>query len=430
MESVTYKLEKSRQGEERLLNKAGETYPEEVSKIKEFLFENVTAKNLTTHRYYYYSVRLRKSLELLKSNFMNPSKQELQVYLTALTNTMKDRTVVDYIDSYKRFQKWNNDGELPKVCKILQFKESRKGKEPDDLITPNEFDRLINNSPAIRDKALISLLWDSGARIGEILGLKRKDITFDSDGMEIRVYGKTGFRKAFIVGSSVMFLKLWLKQHPVRDQHAYVFCLINQSQIRTGERRAKRQIGDPMNYDNVRKVLRTAMAKAGMIYIDEKGKKQVTKRIHPHLFRHTRASILANTMPEAPLEDQLGWVHGSKQTRTYVHLSGKQQKSAVLKAFGIEREDVKLETGTKRCPGCGNTLQKDVFYCPFCFTDFPDGGERTVSQYREHIFNLADELKLSQLKESYDAIVSKAIDKKLESIFSKMDKMAIKKLLS
>jgi hypothetical protein len=42
---------------------------------------------------------------------------------------------------------------------------------------------------------------------------------------------------------------------------------------------------------------------------------------------------------EAPLESQMGWVHGSQISRVYVDLEGKQHESAILKAYGIQKEE-------------------------------------------------------------------------------------------
>jgi site-specific recombinase XerC len=52
----------------------------------------------------------------------------------------------------------------------------------------------------MRDKALISLLYDSGCRISELLTMDRKDLGFDQYGAKITVSGKTGVRAVRIVG--------------------------------------------------------------------------------------------------------------------------------------------------------------------------------------------------------------------------------------
>lgn len=177
MESPAYDLKRMKEREQELLQK---TEPKEArERIKQFLEERVELKNLSTHRFYYYSVRLRKSLEIMGNKFLDPSLEDLKDYLKALISKVSERTVTDYIDSYKRFQTWNHKGRILKKFEILQFKPRKNGKKPEDLITPDEFNKLLNYAGNTRNKALISLLYDSGCRIGEILGMSKQDITFD-----------------------------------------------------------------------------------------------------------------------------------------------------------------------------------------------------------------------------------------------------------
>jgi hypothetical protein len=94
------------------------------------------------------------------------------------------------------------------------------------------------------------------------------------------------------------------------------------------------------------------------------------RRIHPHLFRHTRATILAaNNLAEAPLELQMGWVPGSRQTRTYFHLSGRQQDNAVLRSYGvkIKEEDKRFqERKPVTCPRCREDNPSSASFCHRC----------------------------------------------------------------
>ena len=112
-----------------------------------------------------------------------------------------------------------------------------------------------------------------------------------------------------------------------------------------------------MTYDDVRKALGSALKRAG-----------ITKRIYPHLFRHTRASLLASKVAEAPLESQMGWVPGTKQMATYVHLSGKQTDAAILKAYGVEvKDDGAGESMPVRCPRCEAMNPSNANYCRKCW---------------------------------------------------------------
>ena len=50
----------------------------------------------------------------------------------------------------------------------------------------------------------------------------------------------------------------------------------------------------------------------------------------------------------------MGWVYGSRMTQIYVHLSGRDQDNAILKAYGIEvREERSIESQKPSlCPRC------------------------------------------------------------------------------
>jgi site-specific recombinase XerD len=53
-----------------------------------------------------------------------------------------------------------------------------------------------------------------------------------------------------------------------------------------------------MTYDDIRMALRRTAERA-----------DIRRRIYPHLFRHTRATILAGeAIGNAPLENQMGWI--------------------------------------------------------------------------------------------------------------------------
>jgi hypothetical protein len=57
-----------------------------------------------------------------------------------------------------------------------------------------------------------------------------------------------------------------------------------------------------------------------------------------------------------------------RQTRTYVHLSGKEQDNAILKAYGIEVQDndVMMEARPKPCPRCNEPNDTMARFCWKC----------------------------------------------------------------
>ena len=68
----------------------------------------------------------------------------------------------------------------------------------------------------------------------------------------------------------------------------------------------------------------------------------ITKHVHPHLFRHSRATaLLRMKVPEADVKKLLGWSPGSQQLTRYSHLTSRDALHSLLTANGISvpRED-------------------------------------------------------------------------------------------
>lgn len=62
------------------------------------------------------------------------------------------------------------------------------------MLKENEVELMIGAASNKRDRVIIALLWDIGARIGEIGNLRIKDVKFDDIEGAIVVNGKTGPR--------------------------------------------------------------------------------------------------------------------------------------------------------------------------------------------------------------------------------------------
>jgi len=319
--------------------------------IKKFVNDLRIKENISEIRRINYIQRLRKVASWIPDNFLDPTEESMEEVLRRLyEGDYTDWTRNTYVTMLKRFYRWKLK-ELPAFIKDMKVRIKENGKEVDDLLTSQEVTALIENSKNARDSALFSVLYDSGCRIGELINMKIKDLGFDEFGALLRVTGKTGFRQVRIVGNSIAYLRAWLDNHPLRnDVNAFLFCNLSENIL-----------GRSLTYADVYSIIRHTAKRAG-----------IKKRIHPHLFRHTRATILASKVTEAPLEAQMGWVHGSRQTRTYVHLSLRDQDNAILKAYGIkvpENETIQ-EDKPKECPRCHTLNPSDAQYCRNCWMPF------------------------------------------------------------
>lgn len=203
----------------------------------------------------------------------------------------------------KAFFNW-----LDKDVSWMKNSRSKKRLFPSELLTRKEMIRMVRVADNIRDRAFIFTLYESGARIGEFLGIKVSDVLFDEYGAVLSVNGKTGSRRIRIVESSY-FIWRYLNAYP-HDENSYLWLKLK------GRGR--------LSYGACNQVLKKWAQRAG-----------VKKRVYPYLFRHSRATELADHLSIWQLMEFFGW-RDPQTAMIYVHLSGKNIDEAILRIYGIK----------------------------------------------------------------------------------------------
>lgn len=252
-------------------------------------------RGLTERRKYKYKVLLRKFKKIKLAEMSK--KQVDQFFLYLKNSTLSDETKQDYWNMFRIFVRWMK----PKIdLKEYKLQVKKKFKLPEDILSLDEVKKIILIAKTVRDRALISLLYDSGCRPSELLNLKNKDITFDENGLTVSLDGKTGMRKIPVITTlnCSSFLKQWQLQNS-NDQETCIF--------------------DGICIGRLDQIVKRYSEKAG-----------ITKRVYTYIFRHSRATHLANYLTEQQLKIYLGWSMDSKMAGTYVHMSGKDLAKKVL----------------------------------------------------------------------------------------------------
>ena len=176
--------------------------------------------------------------------------------------------------------------------------------------------------------------------------IKIKHIAFDKYGANAIVNGKNGMRRIRLIFSPP-YISAWLAMHPDRDDpNASLW-------VNVGNRNR----GIPMKYGSIRILIKKIAEKAG-----------IKKRVYNHLFRHSRATELANVLTQAQLESLLGWIHGTDMSATYIHLSGKSVDDALLQQYGLkeENDEDKKQLNPIKCPRCKTTNGPTASLCSSC----------------------------------------------------------------
>lgn len=281
-------------------------------RILDFL-RRAEVENISICRRLKYVYGARRLLETIPKDFDCFTTRDLEDFLLSMKDRYRMTTRETMWYSVKRLFEFIDRGVI--FQGIRPNFEICRTKMPEDLLTEDEVLAMVGSRGAVRDRALIYILYEAGLRVGELLNLRRKDVAFDEYGAVLRVDGKTGERRVRIV-RSVAYLREWLKASPKKGREDFVWISLNEYQT-------------PIKHRVVTKILEDSAERVG-----------IKKHVHPHLLRHSRATHLANKLTEQQLKVYFGWTGGSHMAAVYVHLSGRDIDNAILEVSGVKGPDM------------------------------------------------------------------------------------------
>lgn len=312
------------------------------------------AKGFTKSRVVKLVFCLRKLATILDKPFETASRDDLIALIGKLEQLpYAEHSKYDFKVVLKTFYKWlkgGNDEITPPEVAWLKPRLKSRHKLPEELITPEDVLKLAQAATNLRDKALILVLYETGCRIGEILTLKLKNVSFDQHGAILRVTGKTGDRRVRVISSSPA-LTAWIEHYGSNDSEAYLWPPRSPNFHKDNK---------PAEYRSIYKMLQTLAEKSGL-----------QKKIFPHLFRHSRATALASKLTEAQMKEYFGWTQASDMASVYVHMSGRDVDNALLALHGEAQVEVKAEElQIAFCRRCREKNSPSSMFCSRCGTPF------------------------------------------------------------
>ena len=176
-------------------------------------------------------------------------------------------------------------------------------------------EQVRNNRNALRDRFLLSILYESGARINEILTLRLKDLKpVNGDEVDVHFYGKGNKHRITPLSKEIwrQYVEYCRKYHPEEHPDDLLFYT-----LRNGKK-------NKMSSDNVSRILSDCEKNAVM-------KLPNLIHLHSHLFRRTRAMHLYQAgVPLPTVSEWLG--HSSiETTRFYAKVTEEMKRDALHK---------------------------------------------------------------------------------------------------
>lgn len=216
--------------------------------------------------------------------------------------------------------------------------------DPNLILTWEQVHKVITNSNSIRNKAIISFLWETGVRSGELLNIRLSDLRVTDDYGEVVVDGKTGKRSIIFI-TSLPYILQWMSVHPEKgSDNAYLWITC-----------WKNRPNQPIIHRSLTKILDTEFERACLKKIKH----------NPHWFRHSCASRLAQNLTEQMLCQYMGWELGSQMIRTYTHLQPRHLKNQILELNGLQIDKKEIHNKPVRCI-CGTSNPAGTRYCYRC----------------------------------------------------------------
>jgi integrase/recombinase XerD len=311
---------------------------------------------------------------------------------TKVSHRLALKRLFQFIKGYRDLQ------EYPPEVAWIRLKSKRRTKVGNkDLLSEEQALKMLECANTTRDKCFISLLFETGMRIGEILCMQRKHIEQKAHGWYVYVpeQGKTGARECIIKHSAPLVIK-HLQEHPIKDPEAPLWL-----SIRAGKHQN-------WSYWASRKALKEIAKKA-----------DIKKRMFAHLLRHSAATILAPKVSDTVLKRYFGWSMGSTMPAIYIHMakSSKEIDNEIISARTgkpIPKKDQAESALTPiTCWNCKTENGQSTEYCMVC--GMPLTNDARTKRVKEEALGVKLLSLLSKTKEGR-TLINEASDEELEGM--------------
>lgn len=354
--------------------------------IREFVAEISATRHISSGRafkLYYTLVKFREFIGPFRENTIADIYTGIDLVRTAKnpdgTSRYKQNTLGDFIRFLKRFYLWMCENHYTiinekKIQKIRPPSYDTSTKTAEMLLTEEEVKAMIEACQNSRDRAIIATLYEGGLRIGEIAALKWKDVKFTDWNATITTAFKTGKSRTIPLVMARSYLAAWRNDYPL-PVTSDSFTFLNNKHT-------------PIGYAGIAKQLRIIAGRAG-----------IKKHITPHIFRHTRATIMIRQGYGEAIIKKLLWGNlNSDMFSTYLHLVDGDVERVIAEKAGVAQKDQRSKAlESRQCPRCFTVNGPTLGFCGTCGFELTKEAMEKVKQSKGQ----------AELQPEYRALVEK-----------------------
>lgn len=337
--------------------------------------------------------RMYKLLYTMKGNLLEHVPEDLKLDEAGIKEMRRVRNRIERSD-YSDWTKADRISILGKFYRVLypvtfdrpdhikRILQSGVLTKPSDIerdkdlhiLTPSQVIDMVEAASRTRDKALILTLFETGARVGELLDTTIGDVTLHQQYAEITLptFKNNKGPRTLTLTRSVGVLQRWLESHPCKaEDDTPLFVNVN------------RYVGESMSSNTVQDALQTAADTAGIDDADD---------LINHELRHSLATHHGRNWGLDKMMYWFGW-NDPQTARKYMNNDSESIKNEVLADAGItdSNEDTQL-FDLNTCPRCDYQVPPTAQYCPQCSLAVNEEAAEDLDELKTSIERVAEEL--------------------------------------
>ena len=291
---------------------------------------------------------------LLGKGFNQITADDLRKYISKIQPDIKPASLFAYQIHIKSFWKWLGKEEMVSWIKPKISTCQREKLSFDKFLNATDIKKMLQYAICDRDRALIHVLFESGARATEILNLTIADVEFRESHCTIQIRkGKTGGRSVVLI-NSFPALQNYFETMPDKDKEN------ENSPLWVAY---SNKWGEPLGWSGLYKILSKTTRRAG-----------IKKKCNPHSLRHSQATIWAEQgYTEVQMRQRFGWSDSSKTPSIYIHANQDLGNNSYLEKNGIidkkktaEKAEEEKALKPVECERCQTINPAGFFYCKRC----------------------------------------------------------------
>ncbi|GAB6170891.1 tyrosine-type recombinase/integrase [Paradesulfitobacterium aromaticivorans] len=274
-------------------------HPDLAAKIKLFL-AGKRLEGLSELTLKGYALDLRIFAEHVQKATVDITTADIRAYLGEF-NGLKTSSLSGKLSVLKSFFGWLTSEEILPRDPSRKIKPPKKEKRMPKALTIEELEMIREACKTPRERAMIEVYYATGARLSEVQRLNRDDIDWQT--MSVRVIGKGNKeRTVYLSFKATYHLKKYLMRRT--DDEPALFITERQPYRRLSNRGIQREI---------------------KIIAERSG---VKKNVHPHVLRHTFATLLLNNGADLVSVQGLLGHEDPATTQIYAQVTDEKRKSA------------------------------------------------------------------------------------------------------